>query len=197
MIPIRRGGRLAPYPEFNDALAANCPADHVLQEVLPIPSASPSPNVDFLNRDYELDIGGCVSRGWGIFKNNFGVLFVSFLLVALIVIVVGALLNAIGVAILPKNLVNVEAYRQALNFVVVGLTAIVAGPLIGGLYHVFIRCAGRKVPVNVGDVFIGFNRNFKHLFLGQLVLSFVTSLCMLPYNIVNDAKVMPLLDQDA
>jgi hypothetical protein len=68
------------------------------------------------------------------------------------------------------------------------------GPLMGGVYFVFIQKI-RDQPVGIGNLFDGFQKAYGQLFLGQLVVSFVISLCMIPYNLVSAAKMNPLFQQ--
>ena len=58
---------LGGFPEFVDALAAAAAAEPPSP---PAPASVAPPNL--LERDYDLDIGGCISRGWALLKNNFG-----------------------------------------------------------------------------------------------------------------------------
>ena len=55
--------------------------------------------------------------------------------------------------------------------------------------------AGRSRPVAVGEVFLGFQKNFKPLFLGYLAVALLVGVCMIPYNVVNDLKVLPVVEQ--
>jgi hypothetical protein len=181
---------LGSFPEFTDVLASATPSPLRTGA----PNSSVATNADFLARDYELDIGGCVSKGWTVFKNNFGTLFGAFLVELLILIITGTPLNMIVGHLIPKHTPDLMIYSLTLTFLVACMIALVFGPLKGGLYYVFIQ-AGRNLPVNIGDLFIGFKRNYKNLFLGQLILSVITTLCMIPYNIVSYAKVLPLVDQ--
>ncbi|HUC85441.1 MAG TPA: DUF4339 domain-containing protein, partial [Candidatus Acidoferrales bacterium] len=74
--------RLALFPEFAPALMSHtAPAG-----TTPVPSVK-----DVLERDYELDIGGCIGRGWEIYKGHFGVLFGSLLIALLIPAALGAI----------------------------------------------------------------------------------------------------------
>src|SRR5208337_108018 len=59
---------LSAFPEFADALAAPAPAP-----TTPPPLATPS--AGWPERDYELDIGGCLSRGFELLKSHFGIVF--------------------------------------------------------------------------------------------------------------------------
>ena len=151
---------LGGFPEFVDALAAAAAAAEP-------PSASLSvapPNLP--ERDYDLDIGGCISRGWTLLKNNFGLLFVGVLIYFLIE---GAIAGLGSVPIIGP------LFSIANLFIV--------GPLMGGVFYIFIK-AIRGQPAEIGDVFAGFRRAFLQLFLGYLVPALLTGLCMIPFIIV-------------
>ncbi len=181
---------LGSFPEFKDVLATVTPSSFRQGA----PNSPLTTTVDFLPRDYELDIGGCVSKGWTLYKNNFGTLFLAFIIEILIIAAAGAPLNMIVNHLIPKHTPDLMIYSLTMTFLVACLIALVFGPVMGGLYHVFIQ-AGRNLPVNIGGLFIGFKRNYKNLFLGQLILTVISSVCMIPYNAVSYAKVLPLLDQ--
>src|SRR5262245_45643734 len=63
---------LATFPEFGFTSP---------EEGIPEASteASPPPE-EIVTRDYQLDIMECVSNGWELLKNNFGPIFVGFLI---------------------------------------------------------------------------------------------------------------------
>ena len=68
---------LAEFPEFGALLGA--PAQPQSQAPAaaggapaPFPTADPR---EVFEGDYQLDMGGCISRGWALVKANFGVLF--------------------------------------------------------------------------------------------------------------------------
>ena len=126
-------------------------------------------------RDYELDLGGCISRGWTLFKDHFSVLFVTALVMMLIEGVLGGLgsIPLIGPVFSLANL-------------------IIAGPLMGGLYYVYLQTI-RGGAAEVGDVFAGFRKCFGQLFLGHLVPSLLAALCLIPFVIVLAVTVVPLL----
>ena len=151
---------LGGFPEFVDALAAAAAAT----EPPPAPASVAPP--DLLERDYDLDIGGCISRGWTLLKNNFGVLFVGVLIYFLIE---GAIAGLGSIPIIGP------LFSIANLFVV--------GPLMGGVFYIFIL-AIRNQPVEIGDVFAGFRRAFLQLFLGYLVPVLLTGLCMIPFLVV-------------
>ncbi len=151
---------LSAFPEFADVLAA--------------PAASPTspppplvaPSAGWLERDYELDIGGCLSRGFELLKSHFGVVFVATLLFAVIEGLVAGLgaIPFIGPLFSLANL-------------------FIAGPLLGGVYYVFIQTI-RGQPADAGDVFTGFRRQFIQLFLGKIVSGLLAGLCMIPFVVV-------------
>ena len=158
---------LSAFPEFADVLAGESATSCAL------PSAvTPA---DWLERDYELDIGGCISRGWELLKNNFGLLFTGVLLYLLIEGAVGGLgaIPFIGPLFSIANL-------------------FIAGPLMGGIFYIFIQ-AIRGQPADVGDVFAGFRKAFVQLFLGTLVPGLLIGLCMVPFVIVLVIKIFPAI----
>src|SRR5271154_1582470 len=67
---------LSTFPELADAFAPQADA----------PDAPPvfANSAGWLERDYDLDIGGCISRGWELLKNNMAVLFVGTFIYMLI-----------------------------------------------------------------------------------------------------------------
>jgi hypothetical protein len=150
---------LSAFPEFADALAAPAAA----------PAGPPPltlPAAGWLERDYNLEVGGCLSRGFELLKSHFAIVFVASLLFALVegcIAVFGAI-PFIGPLFSLANL-------------------FVAGPLLGGLYFVFIQ-AIRGQPTGVGDVFMGFRRQMIQLFLGKIVSGLLAGLCMIPFLIV-------------
>jgi uncharacterized membrane protein len=158
--------QLAQFPEFAAELAGQAaPAT-----IAPIPAAT-----DFVERDYELDMAGCFSRGWELVKNNLGLLFVGTLIYFLIEGAVG------GLASIPL----IGPLFSLANF-------ICSGPLMGGVFYLFIR-VNRGERAEVGDIFSGFRRAFGQLFLGVLVPSLLIGLCMIPFIILLIVKLIPLL----
>ncbi|HXI70735.1 MAG TPA: DUF975 family protein [Verrucomicrobiae bacterium] len=125
--------------------------------------------------DYELDIAGCMSRGFELVKSNMGLLFVGALIYMLIEGAIG------GLAQIPF----VGALFSIANF-------IISGPLIGGVFYLFI-CSVRGEPAEIGDIFAGFRRAFGQLFLGTLVQGLFIGLCLLPFIIVFAIKILPLV----
>jgi uncharacterized membrane protein len=159
---------LAQFPEFAEAFAPTA---------APATIAPINTSTEFLERDYELDLGGCFSRGWELVKNNMGLLFVGSLLYMLIEGAVGGL----------ANIPVIGPLFSIANFVC-------AGPLMGGVFYLFIR-VNRGEPAEVGDIFSGFRRAFGQLFLGVLVPGLLVGLCMIPFIVMVIIKLIPLLGQ--
>jgi hypothetical protein len=111
---------------------------------------------EYLRRGAVIDIGGAVSRGWALVRDNMGVL-------------VGA--TALG-WIIALGAAWVPVLGWAVGIV-----------LVGGLDYMFIRRI-RGDAVEVGDVFAGFNLALVQLTLAGLVKALLTSLgfmlCILP-----------------
>ncbi|HTB82532.1 MAG TPA: DUF975 family protein [Candidatus Sulfotelmatobacter sp.] len=159
---------LGAFPEFA-ALPQTPPT------IAPPPSASGNfsagaTSTDYLNRDYEIDLGGCISRGWDLVKGNFSVFFVGALVYFLIEGAIGGL----------SNIPLVGPVFSIANFVI-------SGPLMAGLYWMFLRGV-RNEPAEVGDIFEGFKRSFGQLFLAVLVQSIFLGLCLMPYLVVLGLK---------
>jgi uncharacterized membrane protein len=159
---------LAQFPEFAGAFAS----PGAPETIAPLAAAA-----DFLERDYDLDLGGCFSRGWELVKNNMGLLFVGTLLYLLIEGAVG------GLASIPM----IGPLFSIANF-------ICSGPLMGGVFYLFIR-VNRGEPAEVGEIFSGFRRAFGQLFLGVLVTGLLMGLCMAPFIVLLVIKFIPLAGQ--
>ena len=157
---------LAQFPEFADSYAQPAAPG----TIAPIKTAG-----EFLERDYELDLGGCISRGWGLVKTNGGLLIGG-------VLVYGLIQMAFGMF---QKIPHIGAIFSIANFVM-------SGAFVGGLLYLFLRVI-RGEPASLGDLFAGFRRSFGQLFLGVLVLGLLVGLTMLPFVIVFCMKLVPLV----
>ena len=183
---------LGTFPEF--AAAFNVPPPIEPAAAAGFSSGAAPADTDYQERDYELDIGGCITGGWEVMKSNFGTLFGAFLIVvALTGISVGVVDGLLHLA-LPEDLFKSGIVRQVLTLLDSVLLALVLGPLLAGFYNLVIR-ANRNELVSVGDVFAGFQNRFKEIFLGYLIMTLVVGVCMLPYNLVNEARLLPITEQ--
>ena len=140
--------RLGDLPEFAgpaDATSGTAPPP-ITATINPEPLATA-----ILARDYSIQIGHCIGRGWTLVKANFwllvGATFVGILIAC------GAGIPCIG----P----------------VIGL--IVGGPMMGGLLALFLKRL-RGQPASFGDAFIGFSTLFVPLMLANIVSSLLTGL---------------------
>jgi hypothetical protein len=127
--------------------------------------------------DYELDIGGCIRRGWELVKGDFGVLVGGFLLYFLIIF---------GLASL-SNIPSIGRIFSLIGF-------IITGPLLGGLFFLYLK-AIRGGSAGVGEMFAGFQRAFLQLFMGHLVRAVASFLCMLPALITSSVVIWPTLSR--
>jgi hypothetical protein len=176
---------LAQFPEFAAALAPQA----ATAPVAPIRTAT-----DFLERDYELDLGGCISRGWELFKENFGILFVACLIMFAVQF---GFMFALGLITAPvtKILMHTPIVVQVgFKFLLPVVTSLVIGPMSGGIYFVFLKKI-RQQGAGAGDVFAGFQTAFAQLYLGALVVGLINGACMLPFQFVWQTKTGPLLEQ--
>jgi len=141
------------------------------------PVIPPLPSGNWSEQDYDLDLGGCFSRGWELYTKNFGVLFVGPLIYMLIELFISFLgqIPVIGPVFSLGNL-------------------IIIGPLMGGIYYQYIL-VNRGEPTAVGDIFAGFRRRFVHLMMFHLLLTALTLLCFSPVFVVFGPKFLPLFHQ--
>jgi hypothetical protein len=149
---------LSAFPEFTDLLVSKPP----LASEPPPYAATAGLAPDLLTRDYDLDIGRCVSDSWNLLKNNFGVVFGGIAILFLIQLGIAGL-GQIPFVGLVFSLGNI----------------IITGPLMGGVC-LFLLKNIRRQPVEVGDIFCGFRMAFAQLLLGYLVMVMLIFLSALP-----------------
>ena len=98
---------LAMFPELADAFPA--------QAAMPDAPPSLTGSADWLERDYELDIGDCISRGWNLFKENMGI-FLGACVVAVLLAGIGFfIINAVLMLLIPKAIISSPVLRQFFN----------------------------------------------------------------------------------
>ncbi len=155
---------LGEFEEFADAVRAAAVAP-------PIPQAQAATSADLiageiLARQPQVDIGSCISRGFDLVMNNFGL--------------------AVGATVVVFLILST------------GIGALLAGPLMGGLFFMFLKRI-RGEQATVGDVFAGFGPQFGALFIGQIVAFILVALglclCILPgiYLAVCWTFMLPLI----
>jgi len=149
---------LSAFPEFADAFATKPPA----------PDAPPAfaTSADWQERDYELDIGGCISRGWELVKNNF---WPSVGITALVVVIIAAVNQLFG--LFTRSAINsmiVQHQFSVGGIFIVLLVTVISAPVYtiftAGLFKYYLRLI-RGENATIGDAFSGFGPS-----LGQLVL---------------------------
>jgi len=173
---------LAQFPEFANvlprAVGAGAPASLPLE--------------DYVHRDYNLDIGDCLSGGWKLFTGHFASLFVGFILVIVLAFLFSVVLGVVSNAIFTGQLQELPWFRICYGLVLSGLNALILGPLLGGYYLLFLK-ARRGQPSDMADLFAGFQRNFSNLALGYFVVAMVTGALMVPYNLRCIERMLPIL----
>jgi uncharacterized membrane protein len=107
-------------------------------------------------RDYSVDIGSCLSRGWELVKNNFWI--------------------SVGVVVLIYLCLIAASVIPCVGGII---QLVIQGPLLGGMYWFFLKLIRRQEAV-IGDAFSGFSRGFLQLFLVGLVSGLLLGLCMVP-----------------
>jgi len=148
---------LSAFPEFADALRIN------LEPIAPaFAPSSAAVEAELSTTDYELDLGDYIPAGWDVVKNNFGILFGGVVIYYLINMCIGA-----------------AGKVPVLGFVVQLGSLVVAGPLMGGLFYLFLKTV-RGEPSDIGMIFSGFSRAFLQLFLVYIVMGILMLLCSLP-----------------
>ncbi len=179
---------LSTFPEFAGALGTAAVA-----------YGAPPPTreaVDWSTRDYELDIGGCISRGWNLIINNAGILLGStalcFVVIFFAYIVVVGIFAAIAAAVFSPETRLSPAFQVIQTIAINIVLSLVIGPLFGGMYSVFIQTV-RGEPPGVGRLFIGFQKAFPQLYFGCVVMALANALCFLPVTIVEMSRLAPVL----
>jgi hypothetical protein len=175
---------LAQFPEFGFT-AAPAPT------AMPPSFTGPMTREQIVGRDYSLDIMSCFSRGWALYKDNFGTMFVTFLLYMVLIFAVGLIvqgaLTLVGVNHLP---LTKQLYFRPIYLI---FSSLVAGPALGGVFYVFLTLL-RGQPATAGELFTGFN-SFQDLFLGKLIVGIVATACTFPYTMTVSAKLAPVVER--
>jgi serine/threonine protein kinase len=129
------------------------------------PGARPDPDAlerQIAARDYYLDIGSCIRRGWALVRRDFwSTLGVTWLILVLL-----------GAA---ASFGQTTHHHGGLTFDTSVLSALLGGPLMGGLYY-FLLMRIRGQHVRVETAFAGFKACLVHLFLAGFVTEVLTAL---------------------
>jgi GYF domain 2 len=176
---------LAQFPEFGFTAAPAAAAKP------PAYAGAPMTREEIVARDYSLDLMSCFSRGWMLYKENFGTMFVTFLLFIVLLFAAGLIVQAalmvVGVNHLP---ITKQLYFRPIYII---FSSLVAGPAAGGLFYVFLSLL-RGQPASAGELFTGFN-SFQDLFLARLITSLIGGVCTFPFVWSTSAKLAPFLER--
>jgi hypothetical protein len=169
--------QLSTFPEFADALTGK-----PTTLIAPLPTEFPT---NGLERDYQLDIGGCISRSWELVKANF---WPSVGITALIMLVTMAINQVLGLFTRPAIDAMISEHRVSPGGIaIIVLTTFVSCPIytvfMAGLFKYYLKLI-RGEEAGIGDAFSGFGRSTGQLVLLSLVINILTLigyvLCLLP-----------------
>lgn len=168
---------LSTFPEFADVFGTAAPGV----------AAWTPPTMDWSKRDYELDIGGCISRGWTLFMDNIGILLGCTALYLLIAVGGTGVINAVIGGVLSKIVPDTVQYSATFiilqSIVLQAITVVFVGPMAGGYFYVIIQSL-RGQTVSVGDLFIGFQKAFSQLCIGLFINNMIMVICFIPFDII-------------
>jgi GYF domain 2 len=121
-----------------------------------------------LARDYHLDIGRSLERGWGAFTANAGIMVATALVLGILLVVVGTI-GRIANSIVPLSS---------------SVISILTWPALSAGFALFALKALRGETVGVGDGFSGFGPRYWQLVLMGLVQFLINMVCAVPGAIV-------------
>jgi hypothetical protein len=171
---------LSTFPEFADDLAAAA-----APRSTPTPGGSgPFVSEGFLERDYDLDIASCLSRGWELIKAHFWLVVGTTFL---IMIAAGGAQQLVGLLAQPAAMRLGQGIVRPIDIVIVAAVSVAYLPLqgifFGGLFAFYLKLI-RTGDASVGDAFSGFGPSIGPLALSGLLTGLLTGLgfvlCILP-----------------
>ena len=193
---------LAAFPEFASLLSGALPpgVPPTIGPTTGIPTASgaPVPINDLINRDYDLDIFGCVSRAWSLLQKRFWPIIGVTLLVSLAMEAINQMLQLVALPLMGvqsalsfEDISNFQSRPPQFTpgfFIGIGMLILVGAPakavLMGGLYRYYLKLI-RHEPAELADAFSGFSRAFLPLVLIGLVRPILEGfgflMCFVPF----------------
>ena len=155
-----------PERRYQHASQVKTAVDTIAGSAAPPPSAANNEALvrEILARDYTLNIGSCVRRGWALLRANFWP-FVG--VNALFIALLGFASSVGGASIRNGPLGHNSAEINS------ALAILVWGPLMGGLFLYFLKKI-RNEKATVETAFCGFSQRFLQLFLAGFVTSLLT-----------------------
>lgn len=163
---------LRELPEFEDVLGRR-------EENIPPVGAYTVLPEDVLERDFDLDIGECVSRGADLLKNNFGIVFGT----AAIYLLIQGGISGLGSIPFVGPLISIGSL-------------FVIGHLIAGVYLVTLKTM-RNQPTELGEMFVGFKTSYVQLLLCYLVITLITAASAIPGAIMIGVPVFVMANKEA
>ena len=115
---------------------------------------------EILRRDYVLEIGKCVRRGWALVRSDFRALVGTTTLIVVLLAAaaaVGSQAHSVGHFTFSTSL----------------LSMVLSGPLMGGLYFYLLKRI-RGEPVRTDNAFAGFGHSLVQLFLAGFAMQVLT-----------------------
>jgi hypothetical protein len=187
---------MSAFPEFADVLRTT-----------PAPTASPPggglgtvPVETILARDYQLDIGSCITRAWELLKENFWPVVGVSLLIMVISAVVNQIVGLISGPAVRGIILEHRASPGRIGIILA--TSVIGSPiytvLMGGLFKYYLKLIRAEGPT-LSDAFVGLGPLTGQLILLGLVNGFLTTLgymlCIIPglYLSVSWMFALPLV----
>ena len=164
---------LRDFPEFADAFGTSGSGAQVPPAYLPESHAG-LPR-ETLDRDYDLDIGLCLSSSWDLLKNNFGLIF-----------------GGVAIYLLVQGGLSMLAQIPFIGILLSVVSLVVTGPLTAGVYYFLLKNI-RHQPSDIGDIFAGFRICFGQLILGYIVVALFTFLAALPGGVIMAIPIYQLV----
>lgn len=154
------GAVSAPPPAPTAATLATTPA------AAPASSSTELSEQQVLDREYRVDIGEGVDRGWKVFTANAGVIIGVG--IVWLVLMMGMFFVSMIASLIPL-----------LNLLSSLVTTFLNGPIMAGVLFFFVRMI-RGEPGQFGDTFSGFGPRFIHLGLTSLMQGLINLAMLLP-----------------
>jgi serine/threonine protein kinase len=156
-----------PARRYQQASQVKSAVETISMTAAPEPEANPDvPAEGIVARDYTLDMGSCLRRGWALVRSDFWPLVGMTALIVVLLGVAGSAGNAV-----VDNSSNDRHSSPSAGI----LYFLLKGPLVGGLQLYFLhKIRGQRATVEIA--FSGFSSHFLHLFLAGFVTTTLTTL---------------------
>jgi uncharacterized membrane protein len=162
---------LATFPEFAD-LAGAAPST---PPPFPTTGGAPATPGEILARDYDLDIGSCITRSWELVKRNFWPVVGITLVVMLVMLAINQAVDLISGPAVESMMKNREVTPAGV--LLVFLTWLISLPVqtvfTGGLYMYYLKLI-RGQEAGIADAFSGLTSAFVPLALLGVVMGLLS-----------------------